>query len=161
MIFVTVGTHEQPFERLLREVDRLVESGAIAEEVFCQAGPVQTRVPSAPTLAFEELKERLAAASVVVSHGGPGTIMAALGAGRPLVLVPRQKAFGEHVDDHQVAFCRLIGRESAVPVVEDISELGAAIEDARRRPRPQRPETGTPGVENMRRIVEALLRESD
>ena len=31
MIFVTVGTHEQPFDRLLTEIDRLKENGTIQE----------------------------------------------------------------------------------------------------------------------------------
>ncbi len=38
MIFVTVGTHEQPFNRLIKEVDRLVETGIIKDEVFIQTG---------------------------------------------------------------------------------------------------------------------------
>lgn len=33
MIFVTVGTHEQPFNRLIKEVDRLVADGKIKEKV--------------------------------------------------------------------------------------------------------------------------------
>ena len=32
MIFVTVGTHEQPFNRLIEEIDRLKQEGVITEE---------------------------------------------------------------------------------------------------------------------------------
>ena len=38
MIFVTVGTHEQQFNRLLKKVDELVENGFINEEVIIQSG---------------------------------------------------------------------------------------------------------------------------
>ena len=38
MIFVTVGTHEQPFNRLIKEVDRLVADGKIKEKVVIQTG---------------------------------------------------------------------------------------------------------------------------
>lgn len=38
MIFVTVGTHEQSFDRLLREVDNLVKEGTIKENVIMQTG---------------------------------------------------------------------------------------------------------------------------
>ena len=38
MIFVTVGTHEQPFDRLLTEIDRLKENGTIQEPVMIQSG---------------------------------------------------------------------------------------------------------------------------
>ena len=161
MIFVTVGTHQQPFGRLLDEVDRLVEAGAITEEVFCQSGGGRSpRVPSAPLLPYEEMQRRLRSASLVVSHGGPGTVMSALAAERPLVLVPRRRAFGEHVDDHQVRFCRLVGARNGVPVVEDIADLAGAIGRARATP-PRRgaahgeiPE----GVANLGRIIGELLR---
>ena len=33
MIFVTVGTHEQPFNRLIKKVDDLVANGSIKEKV--------------------------------------------------------------------------------------------------------------------------------
>ena len=36
MIFVTVGTHEQSFERLVKEIDELKGSGVINEEVIIQ-----------------------------------------------------------------------------------------------------------------------------
>ena len=33
MIFVTVGTHEQPFNRLIQKVDELKKEGVITEDV--------------------------------------------------------------------------------------------------------------------------------
>ena len=36
MIFVTVGTHEQQFDRLIEGIDHLVEVGAVTEPVFVQ-----------------------------------------------------------------------------------------------------------------------------
>ena len=38
MIFVTVGTHEQPFDRLIKKIDCLVKDAIIKEEVFIQIG---------------------------------------------------------------------------------------------------------------------------
>ncbi len=38
MIFVTVGTHEQPFNRLIQKVDELKRDGIIQEEVIMQTG---------------------------------------------------------------------------------------------------------------------------
>ena len=34
MIFVTVGTHVQPFDRLIRKVDELKRDGNIQEEII-------------------------------------------------------------------------------------------------------------------------------
>lgn len=38
MIFVTVGTHEQPFNRLIQKVDELKKDGVITEDVIIQTG---------------------------------------------------------------------------------------------------------------------------
>lgn len=38
MIFVTVGTHEQQFNRLIKKVDELKRDGIIKEDVFMQTG---------------------------------------------------------------------------------------------------------------------------
>ena len=38
MIFVTVGTHEQQFNRLIRHIDNLKKSKDIKDEVFIQTG---------------------------------------------------------------------------------------------------------------------------
>jgi UDP-N-acetylglucosamine transferase subunit ALG13 len=132
VIFATVGTHEQPFDRLLLEIDRLAAQGALPDEIFCQIGysTRSLRVPSSPMLSYAETQRRTAEASLVITHGGPGSILPVLAARRPLVLVPRQQRFGEHVDDHQVAFCRRLGQERGVPVVEDITRLEASIEAA-------------------------------
>ena len=42
MIFVTVGTHEQPFNRLLEYVDKLKEQKVITEEVIMQTDLAHT-----------------------------------------------------------------------------------------------------------------------
>lgn len=38
MIFVTVGTHEQPFNRLIQKVDELKRDGIIKDDVVMQTG---------------------------------------------------------------------------------------------------------------------------
>ena len=38
MIFVTVGTHEQPFNRLIQKVDELKCDGVIKDDVIIQTG---------------------------------------------------------------------------------------------------------------------------
>ena len=38
MIFVTVGTHEQPFDRLIKCVDELKRDNKIKENVIIQTG---------------------------------------------------------------------------------------------------------------------------
>ena len=38
MIFITLGSQKFQFNRLLKEIDRLIETGVIKDEVFAQIG---------------------------------------------------------------------------------------------------------------------------
>jgi len=128
VILATVGTHEDPFDRLLLELDRLCDSGAITEPVFCQSGYCTVEpqhVACARQLPFEELQQKMRDARVIITHGGPATIMQALAHGKVPLVVPRQARFGEHVDDHQVRFAHKIS-DRVFPII-DIDELGQLL----------------------------------
>ncbi len=130
MILATVGTHEDPFDRLLVELDRLIETGVITEPVFCQSGyctVAPRHVECARQMPFDDLQQKMRDARIIITHGGPATIMQALAHGKVPLVVPRQAQFGEHVDDHQVRFARKIS-DRVFPVI-DITELGPLITD--------------------------------
>lgn len=59
MIFVTVGTHEQQFNRLITCVDEMKENGLIKEEVMIQTG-FSTYIPKAcqwvKMLSYDEMQ---------------------------------------------------------------------------------------------------------
>lgn len=128
MIFATVGTHEQPFDRLLQELDRLVEGGTITEPVLIQASHC-TYAPRHCTvealLPYDQMEHSFATARIAITAAGPATIMQALKHGKVPIVVPRQSTFGEHVDDHQVRFARRMA--DRVLVVEDIADLGPTL----------------------------------
>ena len=94
MIFVTVGTHEQQFNRLLKEIDVLKKEDILKEEVFIQRG-YSDYVPQycayKDFLSYEEMEDYIASAEVVICHGGPATFMNALSKGKKTIIVPRQK----------------------------------------------------------------------
>lgn len=128
MIFVTVGTHEQPFNRLIQEVDHLVETGVIKEEVFIQTG-YSIYEPKfcqwSRLISFEQMSEFMQKADIIITHGGPATFMSAIANGKKPIVVPRQEKFGEHVNDHQVDFAQQVKeRYNSIEVVTEISELG-------------------------------------
>lgn len=133
MIFVTVGTHEQPFDRLLKEVDELVEKGVITEEVFIQTG-YSTYIPKnckwSKLLSFDKMDELMERADIIITHGGPATFMSAIAKGKKPIVVPRQEKYGEHVNDHQVDFARNVARRmGTIILVEDVDKLGETIEN--------------------------------
>lgn len=131
MIFVTVGTHEQPFDRLLSCVDHLVETGAITEEVVIQSGfsnyePKHCRWSK--LLPHKEVKELVEQARVIITHGGPASFMMPLLMGKIPVVVPRMASYNEHVNDHQVSFSRAVAqRKGNIILVEDLDQLANVI----------------------------------
>lgn len=117
--FVTLGSHDQPFDRLLSLVDEATARGLLPMPVVAQVGasngdwPALTTIPYLSPAAFADHVER---ASVVVTHGGAGAIATVLRSGaRPLVLA-RRASRDEHVDDHQM---QLVGKLDRLGLVVD------------------------------------------
>lgn len=131
MIFVTVGTHEQPFDRLIREVDRLKDEGTISEDVMIQTGvskyrPVACRFANA--LPYEEMQHLMQEAHIVITHGGPSSFMPVLRYGKIPIVVPRRSEYHEHVNDHQVRFCHEEEKKyHNILLVDRIEKLGGII----------------------------------
>lgn len=129
MIFVTVGTHEQSFDRLVRAVDELKERQVISDEVFIQKGysSYEPRFCGcADFIRFDEMLSRIAGADLVITHGGTGSIMLVLYNGKIPLVMPRQKRYGEHIDDHQVRFCEKMtgkGKVLAAYETEDLERV--------------------------------------
>ncbi|NHH93971.1 hypothetical protein GOICGAJE_02522 [Bacillus sp. MB95] len=130
MIFVTVGTHEQQFDRLIQFVDGLKEKECIKDEIFYQTG-YSNYIPkngkSKSLIGYEEMVEYVKKSRVVITHGGPGSIMLPLSYGKIPIVVPRQKEFGEHVDNHQVLFSKRISAEGKVIPIYNITDLEEAL----------------------------------
>ncbi len=108
MIFLTVGT-QFPFDRLVRAVDEVFDNGFRDEEIFAQIGetPYKPRnFKSVESLSKNMFDKYLKDASCVISHAGIGVIATALDNGKPLLVIPRLKKYGEVVNDHQVAIAR-------------------------------------------------------
>lgn len=136
MVFVTVGTHEQQFNRLVKAVDILVRDGVISEPVFQQTG-YSNYVPEyceySQFVPAKRMKELMQQADVIITHGGPSSFIEAMAAGKVPVVVPRQSKFDEHVNDHQVDFVRIVAeRQGGIVPVYDIAKLPEAIFTARR-----------------------------
>jgi UDP-N-acetylglucosamine transferase subunit ALG13 len=104
MIFVTVGTEQFPFNRLLDWVGRAICKGQIQEKVIVQVGACTQIVPGAimhNTLTLQDFKKISQQARVIISHCGEGSFFTLRDLGKPFILVPRRHGLGEHVDDHQ------------------------------------------------------------
>ena len=105
MIFVSVGTHEQPFNRLMQALDKLIMDGKIKEQVVIQGG-YSTYIPQDATfyklMDFDIMNDYMHRARIVITHGGPATIIMALQNEKIPIVVPRQKKFDEHINNHRL-----------------------------------------------------------
>lgn len=133
MIFVTVGTHEQPFDRLVRYIDILKKEFFISEEIIIQTG-FSTYKPRYCTFSrlytYPEMLEKIKDARIVITHGGPSSFIVALQAGKIPIVVPRQKRFGEHINDHQLDFARIVAdKYGNIIVIEKIEDIRNTIAD--------------------------------
>lgn len=131
MIFVTVGTHEQPFNRLIQKVDELKRDGIIQEEVIIQTG-FSTYEPKycqwKKLIPYQEMIKNVENARIVITHGGPASFIMPLQIGKTPIVVPRQHQFDEHVNDHQVEFARNVSqRMGTIIPVEHIETLESII----------------------------------
>jgi len=125
MIFVTVGTENFPFDRLMRTFDDAISSGKITGEVFAQIGnrtrePVN--FPFARFIEFDQMLRRIQEADIVVTHAG-FTVMLSLRMGKIPIVVPRDPALGEHIDDHQLQFARSLAATGNFLVASRESEI--------------------------------------
>lgn len=106
MIFVTVGTSDFQFNRLLQIIDELCEEGIIkSEDVFAQIG-CSTYIPKRykyiDALTNEEHKEYIKKSEFIITHAGTGSIISSLKMNKKIIAFPRIKLYREHVDDHQL-----------------------------------------------------------
>ena len=81
----------------------------------------------------------MAGADVIVAHAGMGTVITAGRAGKPLVIMPRIEAWGEHTTDHQIATANWLRNKPGIFVADTDADLPGAIEAARASEGPARP----------------------
>ena len=128
MIFVTVGSQKFQFNRLLEAVDSLKTE----EMIFAQIGYSDYKPKHYNYRKFLDRDEFIAVmseADIVITHGGPSSFIAPLQLKKTPLVVPRKKIYGEHVNDHQVKFCRYVAeRIGTIIDVDDIDKLNDIIE---------------------------------
>ena len=138
LIFVTVGNATQGFRRLLDAADRAAGAGLFGDEsVFMQTGSDESfhaiHCQQKSFIDMEQFERMLATASLVVSHGGAGTLLQVLRAGKTPIVMPRLQRYREHVDDHQVELVEVLAAEGRVIPAYEPEDLPDAIRQARTR----------------------------
>ena len=133
-LFLTVGT-QLPFDRLVQALDAW--AGMHCHEdlaIFGQIGPVSSdgyRPQNFACMSFlepEEFDRRFADATHIIAHAGMGTIISALVAEKPLLIMPRRARLGEQRNDHQLATVRQFKHRPGIWAVEDETGLASKLD---------------------------------
>lgn len=133
MIFVTVGTHEQSFERLVKKVDELKRDKIIDEDVIVQKGYTDYEpqyCESYKLIGYNDMQRYLDDARIIITHGGPASFIAPLTIGKIPIVVPRQRDFNEHVNNHQKDFVeQVVARDNSIIPCYNIDNLEKLIKE--------------------------------
>jgi len=98
LIFIILGSQKFQFNRLLKEVDMLIEEGVIEEEVFAQIG-YSDYIPK--NYNYEKFVDRenfnsiIDKSNIVITHGGTGAIVNSVKKKKKVIGVPRLAKYGE------------------------------------------------------------------
>lgn len=129
-VFITVGSTEFQFNRLLQEVDNYVERGIIKHTVIAQVGSsnyVPKNFESFKWCNFQTMQKLMQESSYVITHSGTGSIVNALQLGAKVIAVPRLQKFKEHLDDHQLEIANEFEQLGLVMVPNEVRNLEKCI----------------------------------
>lgn len=136
MIFVTLGSQKFQFNRMLVEIDRLIEEGKITDKVFAQIGASDYKPKNFKYKDFltqDEFKDYMKNANLVITHAGTGAIVTALKNDKLVIAIPRLAKFGEHVDDHQIQLIDEFKELNFIEPVYEIEQLEKALENVKEK----------------------------
>ncbi|MEL6999526.1 MAG: glycosyltransferase [Pseudomonadota bacterium] len=133
MIFFTVGT-QLPFDRLTQALDVWAADNPDHKIIgqISDPGPEGYKPRHfAWTEHFDpaSFQARFETATHIVAHAGMGTIISALSAGKPLLIMPRRAELGEQRNDHQLATARRFGEKPGIRVVEEAGEVASCMDE--------------------------------
>lgn len=158
MILVTLGTQDKPFNRLLEEIQRLIDIGVIKDEVIVQAGCTKFKSKDMQIfdlIPMEEFDNLIKKCDILITHGGVGSIITGLKNNKLVIAVARHKEYKEHVNNHQEQILKNFESMGYIIAVYDIKRL----EDALEKVKTFKPNTYESNTMNMINLVKKCIDE--
>ena len=126
MILLIVGTQKFQFNRLLMTIDKLIDEKKITERVVAQVGhsdykPVNYEFQDFfDSNKFDLLMDE---STLIITHGGVGSIVSALKKNKKVIVVPRLKKYNEHIDDHQLEIVEEFKKRKHILLNTNLNDL--------------------------------------
>ena len=137
MIFVSLGTQDKPFNRIIHYVISLKENlkEIKSEKIIIQLGQTKLlksdieRIKSLENIIIydmlkpEKMKDIIKDSDIIITHAGVGTIMECLEMGKEIIVVPRKVENLEHVNNHQEEIAFEMEKKGFLTKVDTYEEL--------------------------------------
>ena len=160
MILVVLGTQDKQFDRLLKAVDKEIELGNIKDEVIVQAGHTKYKSDRMKIFDFldgPEFEKLMNDASLIITHGGVGTILSAVKNNKKIIAAARLSKYKEHHNDHQIQIIEEFKKLGFLLEYSDGDDLGKIIKKSKNF-KPKKFESNT---KNMIKLLENYIDSSD
>lgn len=126
MIFITLGTQDKPFTRLLDKVESLLKEKKIKTRVVVQAGCTKYKskyMEIFELLPMDEFEKIMDSCDLLITHGGVGSIVTGLKKNKKVLAVARLKKYGEHTNDHQLQIIEEFSKKGYILPVNNLDDL--------------------------------------
>lgn len=130
MIYVTLGTQDKSFARLLEAIQKEIDNGTIKDEVIVQAGHTSfesKKMKIFDLVSLDKFNEYMDECDLLITHAGVGSIVDGLKRGKTVIAVPRLKEYSEHTNNHQLQIAENFGNKGYIIPVFDTNELHDAL----------------------------------
>lgn len=126
MIFVSVGTQDKSFTRLLELIDKEIDKGFIKDEVIVQSGYTKYNSKNMKILDYvskDDFNKYVKECDLLITHGGVGTIFTGLENNKKVMVMPRLKEYKEHNNNHQLDITESFEKEGYILSFNNESEF--------------------------------------
>lgn len=109
MVFITLGTQGNQFQRCLKMVEDLIDELHPNQEFIAQLGNTKYKSDKIQCLDFvteADFKELIGKADIVITHAGSGALFSAIKQGKKTIAVARLHKYKEMANDHQTELVR-------------------------------------------------------
>ncbi len=130
MILVLLGTQNNSFSRLLSQIELCIDHGTIKDDIVVQAGHtkyISNKMKIFDFIPKNKMDDLINSATLIITHGGVGSIMKGIKLGKKVIAVPRLGKYNEHVNDHQIQIIEIFDELGYIKGVLDLENLENTI----------------------------------
>ena len=132
MILVTLGTQKQKFYRLLEAIEKLKTKEKIIVQAGWSADYKSDKMEIFDFISYDEMEKYIEKASVIITHGGTGSIIMPLQHNKKVIAAPRLEKYKEHTNDHQLQIIKTFSKQGYILPLYDFDKLDEVLKEAKK-----------------------------